>query len=102
MREVKILQVNLSYLMKDGEFYTSPLPFDNINEYSRIDYFFINYSNDNRGAKRIKPTNFLLGHIHKVGRIIRRYLSSRVVNLSKSTTFLITSYIINFDKPKIE
>ena len=38
MLEVKNLQVNLSNFMKDGKFYTSPLTFDSIDEYSRIDY----------------------------------------------------------------
>ena len=86
MLEVKNLQVNLSYLMKDGKFYASPLTFDSIDEYSRIDYS-IRHSKDNRETKRVKPTNFSLGHVHEVGRITRGYISTRVVNLSKSTTF---------------
>ena len=45
--EVKYLQENLSYLMKDGRFYKSPLTFDNINEHSRIDYY-VRYSKGNR------------------------------------------------------
>ena len=72
--------------MKDGKFYASPLTFDSIDEYSRIDYS-IRHSKDNRETKRVKPTNFSLGHVHEVGRITRGYISTRVVNLSKSTTF---------------
>ena len=63
MLEVKNLQVNLLYLMKDGKFYASPLTFDSIDEYLRIGYT-IRHSKDNRETKRFKPTNFSLGHVH--------------------------------------
>ena len=66
MLEVKNLQVNLSYLMKDGKFYASPLTFDSIDKYSRIDYTF-RHSKDNRETKRVKPTNFSLGHVYELG-----------------------------------
>ena len=56
--------------MKNGKIYASPLTFDSIDEYSKIDYYIMNCK-DNRETKRIKPTNFSLGHVHEVGHITR-------------------------------
>ena len=44
--KVKNLHVNLSYLMKDGELYTSPLTFKSFEQYSKISYNIYLYKDE--------------------------------------------------------
>lgn len=84
--EVKAFYVNLSYLMKDGELYVSPLTFEDVKEYSKINYC-AKFCTDDRETKRADTTKGLVGHVHEVGRITKTYISHRVNSLLNTTTF---------------
>lgn len=84
--EVKALHTNLSYFMKDDELYASPLTFDNISNYSKVD-FQLKSSNDIRETRRSEPPKTLVGHVHEVGRISRGQIFRRVISVSKMTSF---------------
>lgn len=84
--EIKGLHINLSYLMKAGNLYASPLTFDDFSEYSEISYK-IKSSDDIRETKRSESFNSAVGQVHEVGRITRGYISNRVISLTKTTTF---------------
>ena len=86
MLKVKKLHVNLSYLIKDGELYTSPLTFKSFEQYSKI-IFAIKLSKDERETKRSEGHGSNLGVVHEVGKVTRGYISNRVISLSKSKSF---------------
>lgn len=86
--EVKSLHVNLSYFMKSGELYSSPLTFEDISQYKKAHYT-LKVSDDIRETKRSETSSFIAGQVHEVGRITRGYILNRVINLSKTTTFFL-------------
>ncbi|KAJ9054916.1 hypothetical protein DSO57_1009573 [Entomophthora muscae] len=64
--------------MKDGELYVSPLTFEDVKEYSKINYC-AKFCTDDRETKRADTTKGLVGHVHEVGRITKTYISHRLV-----------------------
>ncbi|KAJ9077091.1 hypothetical protein DSO57_1020072 [Entomophthora muscae] len=62
--------------MKDGELYVSPLTFEDVKEYSKINYC-AKFCTDDRETKRADTTKGLVGHVHEVGRITKTYISHR-------------------------
>ncbi|KAJ9049025.1 hypothetical protein DSO57_1028801 [Entomophthora muscae] len=62
--------------MKDGELYVSPLTFEDVKEYSKINYC-AKFCTDDRETKRADTTKGLVGHVYEVGRITKTYISHR-------------------------
>ncbi|KAJ9055070.1 hypothetical protein DSO57_1008107 [Entomophthora muscae] len=63
--------------MKDGELYVSPLTFEDVKEYSKINYC-AKFCTDDRETKRADTTKGLVGHVHEVGRITKTCISHRL------------------------
>ncbi|KAJ9050239.1 hypothetical protein DSO57_1016383 [Entomophthora muscae] len=61
---------------KDGELYVSTLTFEDVKEYSKINYC-AKFCTNNRATKRADTTKGLVGHVHEVGRITKTYISHR-------------------------
>ena len=61
--EVKNLRINLSYLMKDGKLYTSPLTFESFSEYFEIIYC-LKSRDDTRKTKISEDASDVLGKVH--------------------------------------
>ncbi|KAJ9081532.1 hypothetical protein DSO57_1013664 [Entomophthora muscae] len=68
--------------MKDGELYVSPLTFEDVKEYSKINYC-AKFCTDDRETKRADTTKGLVGHVHEVGRITKTYVSHRIIPTSR-------------------
>ena len=83
---LKLLYLDLSYLMKDVELYISTLNSKSFEKYSKISYT-INLSKDERETKRSEGHDSNLGVVHEVVKVTRGCISNRVVSLSKSTFF---------------
>ncbi|KAJ9077194.1 hypothetical protein DSO57_1019024 [Entomophthora muscae] len=62
--------------MKDGELYVSPLTFEVVKEYSKINYC-AKLCTDDRETKRADTTKGLVRHVHEVGHIKKTYISHR-------------------------
>ena len=68
--EIKDLRINVSYLMKDGKLYSSPLSFENLSEYSELSYHLKSYNGD-RETKKSENSRSTLGQTHEVGKVTR-------------------------------
>ncbi|KAJ9078777.1 hypothetical protein DSO57_1003241 [Entomophthora muscae] len=62
--------------MKDGGLYVSPLTFEDVKEYSKINYCE-KFCVDDRETKRADATKGLVGHVHEVGHITKTYISHK-------------------------
>ena len=76
--------------MKNGELYSSPLTFNNIDCYFKAS-FQVKSCNDIREIKMSHSSVSSVGQVHEVRRITKGYLSDRVISLSKTITFFSSS-----------